>query len=192
MEKTQSLSSSMSEQDSKIYFMKTKGLIGLVKDYIHDIAYINVYFFREKVYTHDSINMFDGKHMKTCEIVPIRIIIQHNKGHEPLFTDFSDKFKQLFKDTMRITFVMTPSRQLRQAHKVNILRIDPTSKTFKTKFGNDVSYYPTSVIVDTKQVKFLDSLLNEFDTSPNAKYEKDKNNNEKDETYEDSLLSLIH
>ena len=180
------------EKDSKIYFMKTKGLIGLVKDYINDIAYINVYFFREKVYTHDSINMFDGKHMKTCEIVPIRIIIQHNKGHEPLFTDFSDKFKQLFKDTMRITFVMTPSRQLRQAHKVNILRIDTTSKTFKPKFGNDVSYYPTSVIVDTKQVKLLHSLLKEFDTSPYAKYEKDKDNNEKDETYEDSLLSLIH
>ena len=180
------------ENTSKIYFMKTKGLIGLLKDYnINDIAYINVYFFREKTYIHDSINMFDGKHTNTWEILPIRIIIQHNKGHQPLFTDFTDKFKQLFKDTMRITFVMTPSRQLRQAHEVNILRIDPTSKTFKTKFGNEVSYYPTSVIVDTKQVKFLDSLLKEFDTSPNAKDEKDKDNNEKDETYEESLLSSI-
>ena len=174
-------------------FIKTAELIEALEDNeINDIAFINVYFFREKAYIYDSISIYDGKDSKTCAIIPIRVIVQHNKGHKPLFTDFTEKFKQLFKDTVRFTFTITPSRKLRQAHKVNIYRINPNSKTFKTD-SETVSYYPTSVIVDMKQVKLLDSLLKEFDSSPNAKYEKDKNNNENDdEIYSDSLLSLIH
>ena len=43
-----------------------------------------------------------------------------------------------------------------------------------------------------KQVKLLDSLLKEFDSSPNAKYEKDNNSETDDEIYSDSILSLIH
>ena len=173
-------------------FIKTSQLIEALKDNdINDIAFINVYFFREKAYIYDSISMFDGKDSKTCAIIPIRIIIQHTKEHKPLFTDFTNKFKELFKDTVRFTFTITPSRKLRQAHKVNIYRINPNSKTFKTQ-SETVSYYPTSVIVDMKQVKLLDSLLKEFDSSPNAKYEKDNNNETDDEIYSDSLLSLIH
>ena len=137
--------------------------------------------------------MYDGKDSKTCAIIPIRVIVQHNKGHKPLFTDFTEKFKELFKDTVRFTFTITPSRTLRDAHRVNMYVINPNAKTFTTKSGTMVSYYPTSVKVNLKQVKLLDSLLKEFDSSPNAKYEKDKNNNENDdEIYSDSLLSLIH
>ena len=173
-------------------FIKTSQLIEALEDNdINDIAFINVYFFREKAYIYDSISIYDGKDSKTCAIIPIRVIVQHNKGHKPLFTDFTDKFKQLFKENARFTFTITPSRKLRQAHKVNIYRINPNAKTFKTQ-NETISYYPTSVIVDMKQVKLLDSLLKEFDTSPNAKYEKDTNNETDDEIYSDSLLSLIH
>ena len=173
-------------------FIKTAQLIEALEDNdINDIAFINVYFFREKAYIYDSISIYDGKDSKTCAIIPIRVIVQHIKGHKPLFTDFTDKFKQLFKDNARFTFTITPSRTLRQAHKVNIYRINPNSKIFKTD-SETVSYYPTSVIVDMKQVKLLDSLLKEFDTSPNAKYEKDTSNETDDEIYSDSLLSLIH
>ena len=173
-------------------FIKTSQLIEALKDNdINDIAFINVYFFREKAYIYDSISMYDGKESKTCAIIPIRVIVQHTKGHKPLFTDFTEKFKQLFKDTVRFTFTITPSRKLRQAHKVNIYRINPNAKTFKTD-SETVSYYPTSVIVDMKQVKLLDTLLKEFDSSPNAKYEKNTTNEEDDEIYSDSILSLIH
>ena len=173
-------------------FIKTSQLIEALEDNdINDIAFINVYFFRAKAYIYDSISMYDGKDSKTCAIIPIRVIVQHNKGHKPLFTDFTEKFKQLFKDNARFTFTITPSRTLRQAHKVNIYRIDPKSKTFKTN-SETVSYYPTSVIVDMKQVKLLDSLLKEFDSSPNAKYEQDTSNETDDEIYSDSILALIH
>ena len=179
--------------NNKPLFMKTSDLIESLKDNnINDMAFIYVYFFREKAYIYDSISMFDGKETKTCAICPIRIIIQYDKGHKPLFIDFTNKFKELFKDTIRFTFKITPSRTLRDAHRVNMYVINPNAKTFTTKSGTMVSYYPTSVKVNLKQVKLLDSLLKEFDSSPNAKYEKDKNNEDDDEIYDDCILSLIH
>ena len=74
-------------------FIKTSQLIEASKDNdINDVAFINVYFFREKAYIYDSISIYDGKDSKTCAIIPIRVIVQHNKGHKPLFTDFTEKF----------------------------------------------------------------------------------------------------